>query len=134
MDITTFSAAYKMVKANCAGLENEITELGNDINNLNLPKLVVTIPKSSSKTLVFTAGSGNLLVVIGAGSNQASLFTANTGSSALTIGDVMKGAGVTYTKDGLELTISNGNASNSLYVGCINIWGNYPTEKVVNND
>lgn len=140
MDITTLSAAYKMVRANCAGLENAIDSLENEtdniVNALNsfLPNRVCTIAKSDSKTIVYPDAGQHLLVVTGGGSNLYGLFIVYCSGSALTIADVSKGSNVTYSKSGTELTISNGNSSNGMFVCDITFYGNPPTEKVVTGD
>ena len=140
MDITTLAAARKMIETQIGNVDTDInnietliTTLSETVNGFIFPSRICAIPKSSNATLVYPNGSQHLLVTMGAGSNQYGIFTVYCSSNNLIICDIAKGNGVTYTKDGLELTINNGNTGNGMQVCDITFYGGVPTEKVVND-
>ena len=132
MDMTTLGIALKLFDSKIKTVDDSIADINTALEALKLPKKINNISASSDCTYTFASASGNIIVTMGAGTGQMSILNVFAGSSAITIGDISKGANVTYTKSGLDLTIANGVSGNALYVCVINLWGNEPVIKEVN--
>lgn len=96
----------------------------------SLPHRVTSVSKSSSVTLTFPQDSVNVIWTAANTANLAGVYLVNVGANGtlLSINDIKAATSVSYTRNGLNMTIANNDTANGMRICCLNFLGGYPTE------